>query len=106
MSSAEPFLHMSLREAHQGDVAISALEWRRLFRFARNDIKGRAGTWVGPYMFRRLINYNFGNLRKTVAAVGMKIRSPGFKSGLVSPSAFIGVPWKMKKGVPSSAYFL
>ncbi len=39
MSSAEPFLHMSLREARQGDVAISALEWRRLLRFARNDVK-------------------------------------------------------------------
>jgi hypothetical protein len=54
---------MSLVEAHQGDVAISALEWRRLLRFAtkkhnrsfflfeqrftrcgitRNDNKGRA----------------------------------------------------------------
>jgi hypothetical protein len=32
MSSAEPFLHMSLREARQGDVAISALEWIRLLQ--------------------------------------------------------------------------
>ena len=115
-------------------MAISALEWRRLLRFARNDIRGRAGgsplpilgtgrnrvdTLVSPYAFRGivrahpcvrpnswLITYNLGNLRNTVAAVGMKIRSPGFKSGLVSPFAFIGVPWKMKKGVPSSAYFL
>ncbi len=35
----EPFLCLSLRGARQGDVAISAQEWRRLLRLARNDIK-------------------------------------------------------------------
>jgi hypothetical protein len=42
-----------------------------------------------------VLSYNFGNLGNTVAAVGINIRSPGFKSGGDSPSAFIGVPWKM-----------
>jgi hypothetical protein len=50
--------------------------------------------------------YNFGNRGNTVAAVGMKILSPGFKSGGDSPSAFIGVPWKMKTGVSTSLNFL
>lgn len=51
-------------------------------------------------------NYNLGNLCKIVAAVGMKMRSPGFRSGGDSPSAFIGVPWNKYTGVPSSLYFL
>ncbi len=35
-------LFWSLRGARKGDVAISAREWRRLLRFARNDIKEQA----------------------------------------------------------------
>ena len=127
MCSAEPFLHMSLREARQGDVAISAQEWRSLLHFVQHDrfqrnvipspLHGAHTTkkqngHLFQFCFciqkdgRQGPTYSLGNLRNTVAAVGMKIRSPGFKSGLVSPFAFIGVPWKMKKGVPSSAYFL
>ena len=49
LSSAEPFLSLSLRGARQGDVAISAQERRRLLRFARNDIKERADTRGGPH---------------------------------------------------------
>ena len=33
-------LALSLQEARQGDAAIARQEWRRLLRFARNDIYG------------------------------------------------------------------
>jgi len=50
--SSEPFPYLSLRGAHQGDVAISTQERRRLLRFARNDIT-RLGLWL-------VANFSYG----------------------------------------------
>jgi hypothetical protein len=109
-SSESPVLDIDLVSLSQEDTFVfDSLQGFLLAALDRNDtllprvipsepVFGERGIPDASHetdtAYRATRSYNFGNRRNTVAAVGMNIRSPGFKSGGDSPSAFMGVPWK------------